>query len=395
MTLRLSCSGAHRNVTLTATGALRLGSRTPQYFARSLSTSRTAAQSHALSQPLRCHVGVSFASKDSPPFSTRDEADRSASKGFQAGPIARWKDQMLGMGTLRTELLKTTGTEEGKELSDVEQAKQLEGVIQDRKRWGAGEDFFLVRQGGDARTILGLSDGVGGWASEGVDPSLFSQALMWHASKQSDKNPSASVAKILSNAYEAVIKEDGVPCGSATACVSSFDSTSGTLESINLGDSGFSIIRDGKVFFEAPSQTHYFNCPRQLTKLKKGSPSAGMVMDLPENGDLYKQKLQKGDMVLLYTDGLADNVHNSQILALLKHVDATLANPTNAFLLPAEKALERARLLADVLVAYARLCMSRQDIVSPFEQAAAKEGIRYPGGKIDDITVIAAHITEE
>jgi hypothetical protein len=110
-------------------------------------------------------------------------------------------------------------------------------------------------------------------------------------------------------------------------------------------------------------------------------------MDLPENGDLYKQKLQKGDMVLLYvssmpcddtrprsdvllpqTDGLADNVHNSQILALLKHVDATLATPTNAFLLPAEKALERARLLADVLVGYARLCMSRQDVVSPFER---------------------------
>ena len=36
---------------------------------------------------------------------------------------------------------------------------------------------------------------------------------MWHASKQIYKNPSASVAKILSNAYEAVMKEDSVPCG--------------------------------------------------------------------------------------------------------------------------------------------------------------------------------------
>lgn len=150
-----------------------------------------------------------------------------------------------------------------------------------------------------------------------------------------------------------------------------------------------------------------------------------MVNDLPEHGDLYKQKLQKGDMVLLFvslyqapsrrtllnstqsrlvlqTDGLADNVHNTQILALLKHVDDTLANPTNSFLLPAEKALERARLLADVLVGYARLCMSRQDVVSPFErecgksagscgsdaysttEAAARHGIKYPGGKIDE-----------
>lgn len=122
-----------------------------------------------------------------------------------------------------------------------------------------------------------------------------------------------------------------------------------------------------------------------------------MVNDLPEHGDLYKQKLQKGDMVLLFvslhqhssptsasdmdsiplalqTDGLADNVHNTQILALLKHVDDTLANPTNSFLLPAEKALERARLMADVLVGYARLCMSRQDVVSPFEREYGKYG---------------------
>lgn len=147
MALRLSCFGAHRNVTLTATGTLRLREAKSQYLTRCLSTSRIAAQSQILSRPLRCHVGVSYASKDSPPFATREEADKSASKGFQVGPIARWKDQMLGLGTLRTELLKTTSTEDGKELSDVEQAKQLEGVIQDRKRWGAGEDFFFVRQG--------------------------------------------------------------------------------------------------------------------------------------------------------------------------------------------------------------------------------------------------------
>ena len=147
MALRLSCFGTHRNVTLTATGTLRLREAKSQYLTRCLSTSRIAAQSQTPSQPLQCHVGVSYASKDSPPFATREEADKSASKGFQAGPIARWKDQMLGLGTLRTELLKTASTEDGKELSDVEQAKRLEGVIQDRKRWGAGEDFFFVRQG--------------------------------------------------------------------------------------------------------------------------------------------------------------------------------------------------------------------------------------------------------
>lgn len=119
---------------------------------RLFSTSRAVFELRNPGRALQCHVGVSFASKDSPPFSTREEADASAKKGFQTGPIARWKDQMLGQGTLRTELLRSS-TEDGKELSDVEQAKQIEAVINDRKRWGAGEDFFFTRQGVRASSL--------------------------------------------------------------------------------------------------------------------------------------------------------------------------------------------------------------------------------------------------
>lgn len=32
---------------------------------------------------------------------------------------------------------------------------------------------------------LGVADGVGGWVDSGVDPSLFSQALMYHAHRYS------------------------------------------------------------------------------------------------------------------------------------------------------------------------------------------------------------------
>jgi len=32
---------------------------------------------------------------------------------------------------------------------------------------------------------FGVADGVGGWADSGVDPSLFSQALMYHAHRYS------------------------------------------------------------------------------------------------------------------------------------------------------------------------------------------------------------------
>lgn len=41
--------------------------------------------------------------------------------------------------------------------------------------------LFLVYEG----VSFGVADGVGGWVESGVDPSLFSQALMYHAHRYS------------------------------------------------------------------------------------------------------------------------------------------------------------------------------------------------------------------
>ncbi|KAG6890704.1 hypothetical protein C0995_005077 [Termitomyces sp. Mi166 len=50
----------------------------------------------------------------------------------------------------------------------------------------AGQDFFFVQpMRNDSGIAFGVSDGVGGWAESGVDPSLFSQALMFHAHRYS------------------------------------------------------------------------------------------------------------------------------------------------------------------------------------------------------------------
>jgi protein phosphatase PTC7 len=72
------------------------------------------------------------------------------------------------------------------------------------------------------------------------------------------------------------------------------------------------------------------------------------------------------------TDGFSDNVHPHQLVGLLKHVDNTLASPENAFLDPLEREVERARLLADVLVAYGRMVMGREDVQTPFESESSR-----------------------
>jgi protein phosphatase PTC7 len=68
----------------------------------------------------------------------------------------------------------------------------------------------------DRLTHLAISDGVGGW-SDKVDPSLFSQGLMYHYAK-SARTGIPSPLDHLRNAYRGVLNEDVVTAGGATAC---------------------------------------------------------------------------------------------------------------------------------------------------------------------------------
>lgn len=36
------------------------------------------------------------------------------------------------------------------------------------------------------------------------------------------------------------------------------------LHAVNMGDSGFMLIRQGVAIYKSPIQQHYFNCPYQL-----------------------------------------------------------------------------------------------------------------------------------
>ena len=61
--------------------------------------------------------------------------------------------------------------------------------------------------------------------------------------------------------------------GSSTAVLLSVDKEDDRVSLANLGDSGFIHIRDGKVEKRSKDQTHYFNCPFQLSVKIKGSQS--------------------------------------------------------------------------------------------------------------------------
>lgn len=90
-------------------------------------------------------LGLSYAAKQSPPFVPSSYQPGSAGFAGQKTPLGRWVDLMKSLPAGRGELRKTN-VEEGKEdLSDggwgIDTAWQV-------RKWGAGEDFFAVVDGG-------------------------------------------------------------------------------------------------------------------------------------------------------------------------------------------------------------------------------------------------------
>lgn len=90
---------------------------------------------------------------------------------------------------------------------------------------------------------LGLGDGVGGWGSWGVDPSLFAWDLMTQCQLVSETMTHPDPQQIMEQGYQLVIDRKQVAAGSSTACVVVFDKQNGCLRVSNLGDSGLMVFR--------------------------------------------------------------------------------------------------------------------------------------------------------
>lgn len=321
----------------------------------------------SMPRPYRFHVGASWIAKPPEPRS------RKKVKPFpDDSPIGLW----------RNETLSRASSSSSKD---------------------AGEDFFYVQDMRNQSGVsLGVADGVGGWAESGVDPSLFSQALMYHAHRYSSSawpgepeiDPTQEYEEreevegwellpgnCMQLALEGVLRERAVLAGSSTACIVNLNASSGVLRAANLGDSGFMIIRSSTVFHRQKSQTHFFNCPRQLAKLPTHADSD--AMDYPSDADIYETKLRDGDIIVAYTDGLSDNVFNNEIAAICSLVSRA-GGPEDI----------QVQTMADRTAEFARACMVNRTRVSPFEKAAAREGFYFRGGKLDDVTVLVALVRE-
>ncbi|KAJ1849345.1 hypothetical protein LPJ70_000528 [Coemansia sp. RSA 2708] len=312
----------------------------------------------------------------------------------------------------------------------------------------AGEDAFFHRA--DA---LGIADGVGGWAGvKDADPSLFARRLMHHVCREVQRYEDiddelfsyyfeAAPVDVLRRAYEITADEMEALAmrGSSTACVVVLRGDE--LRVANLGDCGLTVVRQGDMVYRTEEQQHSFNFPYQLgTEAHSDSPSDAQV---------FRLKIQKGDVIIVGSDGVFDNLFDEDILEEVnQHLppmmraagEPELRYSTDSLWYEAQQSQDKLAALcrsggagaagvvapaadgSQVVVAppiegdasfslpqfhvdpgaISRAIAQRARLVSedtrfaesPFQMRAMQEGLYYQGGKRDDITVIVAVVTD-
>jgi protein phosphatase PTC7 len=242
-----------------------------------------------------------------------------------------------------------------------------------------GEDgFFMTKDG----RVLGIADGVGGWADQGVNPAFFTWLFMkrcLHYATTTAGTPRQPLKDVLQNAWSDTVKAGLM--GSCTSAVVAFDApdnadtSSAPLSVALVGDCGVIVIRGEQVIMRTKERQYKFNFPHQIGCDGASSPNKLAATE--------QVSVKTGDVVILGTDGVFDNVFDDEILEQVKK-----ATPTaNDQRIDCQK-------LADSIARIASQHGADSRYVSPFSVAAAKAGYRYVGGKMDDVCVVAGLVGE-
>lgn len=190
---------------------------------------------------------------------------------------------------------------------------------------------------------------------------------------------------ILQRSYEQSLveaKKSNV-LGSTTACIAVLRHDE--LRVANIGDCGISIIRNNHYVFRSEEQQHAFNFPYQLGIRSR---------DQPHHAQSFSIKVKKGDIIIMGSDGLYDNLFDKAILSLVRdHVHAHTI-PGNAQRPPRVRNLQP-QILSDILANAAKeVSESKRNVDTPFQRRAMEEGLLMEGGKADDISVIVAVVRD-
>ncbi|KAI5850382.1 phosphatase 2C-like domain-containing protein [Morchella snyderi] len=285
-----------------------------------------------------------------------------------------------------------------------------------KSRPDAGQDAFFVSRINDSGAVAaGVADGVGGYAESGIDSADFSHTFcerMATAAHQATTE-SVSAKQLIETGYRRILDEDTIAGGASTACVG-IAKPDGQLNVANLGDSGFLIIRQGKVHYASAPQTHDFNTPYQLAMIPKKLLAqarqfgGGPFSDEPADAQVSTHSLRNGDVVVFATDGVWDNLSIQDVLRIVTdemQVGKGWVNNGDVGIIPAPN-LEGVAAETDgrgIQAQVARAIATRAKSASvstkldgPFAKEVQRlfPGENFHGGKKDDICVVCMVVVE-
>uniref|UniRef100_A0A7S1WIM1 Protein phosphatase n=1 Tax=Alexandrium catenella TaxID=2925 RepID=A0A7S1WIM1_ALECA len=276
---------------------------------------------------------------------------------------------------------------------------------------GEGEDGHFC-----GHPVLGVADGVGGlqhvlgYTSKAFADELMAQCKSVASGIASGKpcEPSEVAQRILCDGFMGVQKY-----GASTAAIAYLDTRTNRLGVAILGDSGVMVIRrptsrclkdaDNRmtstrsfIVFKSTAQQHDFNYPFQLCRLPQELKKLLIRRpDMPGDCMMRDVEVEEGDLVLVYSDGVYDNLHDDEVLdicdrALSPYAAHVLGLPPQAASPP--------ELVSRAIGGAAYVRSLQENVRTPFVEEARKAG--WPvswccGGKEDDITCVAAWIAHD
>lgn len=280
------------------------------------------------------------------------------------------------------------------------------------KAKSGGEDAFFLSD-----HSLGVADGVGEWAAMGVNPRDFADELMNGSSAHlthlaTNPQDAATGADLAQDRAHDSLREAfkaAKSYGSATAILVTLDAAAANIGIANVGDSSFRLLRrNGRVELVARTkeQQHSYNCPFQLVRkpapedfqalidegkeefVKRCSDGSLPLDDDPECAQLYNFKVQEGDLLLLGSDGVFDNLYDDELCELAEN----FAWPVQVQ--EAQYQLTHPEYVAKAISYAAYYKAADQGAQTPFADTARKNNVQFSGGKMDDITTVCAWVTK-
>ena len=97
------------------------------------------------------------------------------------------------------------------------------------------------------------------------------------------------------------------------------------------------------------------------------------MFETPEHASLLRVPVTEGDLIILATDGLFDNMDEDELIQLVVHEPEVSS-------------------LAKKLAYRAQELSSMKDLDSPFARLAKENDIMWSGGMPDDITIIVSRV---